>query len=53
VISVSVGRVALDDRSGWESSSGIFASMLCGIEGAGEGNRPMALELVATFELWS
>ena len=27
--------------------------MLCGIEGAGEGNRPLALELVGSLEHWS
>jgi hypothetical protein len=26
--------------------------MLCGIEDAGEGNRPSALELLATLDLW-
>jgi hypothetical protein len=52
VISVSVGGVALDDRPRLDSSSGIVISMLCGIEGAGEGNRPSALELVATLDLW-
>ncbi len=39
MISVSVGRVALDNGLGFESLSGIFVSMLCGIEGAGEGTR--------------
>jgi hypothetical protein len=53
VISVSVGVVALDGRPRLESSSGTFIRMLYGIEGAGEGNRPLALELVATLELWA
>ena len=53
VISVSVGRVALDDGLRLESPSDIFVAMLCGIEGAGEGNPPLALELVATLEHWS
>ena len=50
MISVSVGGVALDDRPRLESLSGIVVSMLCGIEGAGEGNRPLALELVGSLE---
>ena len=50
VISVSVGRIALDERSGLELSSGIFASMLYSIEGASEGNRAIVLELVAPLE---
>ena len=52
MISVSGGGVALDNRLRLESLSGIVVSMLCGIEGAGEGNRPSALELVATLDLW-
>jgi hypothetical protein len=51
VISVSVSGVALDNRSRLESLSGIVVSMLCGIGGAGEDNRPLALELVATLDL--
>jgi len=51
VISVSVSGVALDDRLRLESLSGIVVSMLCGIEGAGEGNRPLALELIAPLDL--
>jgi hypothetical protein len=53
VISVSVGGVALDDWPRLELSSNIVISMLYGIEGPGEGNRPLALELVATLDLWS
>ena len=53
MISVSVGGVALDNRPRLESSSGIILSMLCNIEGAGEGNRPLALELVAALEIWA
>ncbi len=53
VISVSVGGVALDNGLRLESPSDIFVSMLCGIEGAGEGNRPLTLEVVATLEHWS
>ena len=50
MISVSVGDVALDDGLRLESPSDIFVSMLCGIEGAGEGNRPLALELAGSRE---
>ena len=53
VISVSVGGVALDDGLRLESLSDIFVSMLCSIEGAGEGSRSLALELVATLKHWS
>ena len=53
MISVSVGGVALDDPLRLESPSDIFISMLYGIEGASKGNRPSALELVATLEYWS
>ncbi len=50
MISVSVGGVALGNGLRLESLSDIFMSMLCGIESAGEGNRPLALKLVATLE---
>jgi hypothetical protein len=50
VILVSVSRVALDDRLRLESLSDIFLSMLYSIEGASKGNRPLALELVATLK---
>jgi hypothetical protein len=53
VISVSVGGEALDDRLRLESPSDIVVSMLWGIEGASEGNRPLVLELIATLEYWS
>jgi hypothetical protein len=53
VISVSVGEIALGNGLRLESPSDILVSMLCGIEGAGGGNRPLALELVATLEHWS
>ena len=51
MISVSVGDVALDDGLRLESPSDIFVSMLCSIDGVGEGNRLLALELVATLDL--
>jgi hypothetical protein len=53
VISVSIGKVALDNGLRLESPSDIFISMLYSIEGAGKGNRPLVLELVATLEYWS
>ena len=52
MISVSVSGVALDDGLRLELPSNIFVSILCGIEGAGEGNWPLALELIATLEHW-
>jgi hypothetical protein len=53
VISISDDESALDDGSRLESSTGIVISMLWGIEGAGEGKRPLVLELVATVDLGS
>jgi hypothetical protein len=53
VISVSVDKIALDNRLRLESPNDIFVSMLYGIKGAGKGNRPLALELVATLKHWS
>lgn len=50
MISVSVGKVALNDKLRLESLSDIFISMLCSIKGASKGNRPLALELVATLK---
>jgi hypothetical protein len=51
VISVSVGGVALDNGLRLESPSDTFVSIFCGIEGAGGGGWPLALELVETLEL--
>jgi hypothetical protein len=53
VISASVGKVALNDGPRLESLSDIVISMLYGIEGASEGNRPLALELAPPPERWS
>ncbi len=53
MISVSVGRVALNNGLRLESASDIFVFMLYSIKGAGERNRPLALELVTTLDLWS
>ena len=46
MISVSVSRVVLDDRPRLESLGSIVISMLYSINGASEGNQPLALELV-------
>jgi len=51
MISVSVSKVALNNRLKLKSLSGIVIFMLCGIKGANKGNRPSALELIATFNL--
>lgn len=51
MISVSVGKVALDNRLRLELLSGIVISMLYSIEGANKGNRPSVLELVVTPNL--
>jgi hypothetical protein len=48
---VSVGRILLDDQPRLSQSDGISVSMVCGVEGAGKGNRPLALYIAVTLEL--
>jgi hypothetical protein len=51
VASISVGRRFQDDPLRSLQSDDISVSMACGAEGAGEGNRPSALDPTATIEV--
>jgi hypothetical protein len=51
VISVSIGRVALDNRPRLELLNSIIISILYSIEGASKGNRSSVLELIVTLNL--
>jgi hypothetical protein len=50
VISVSVSKVALNNRLRLKLLSDIFIFILYSIESASKGNKPLALELIATFK---
>jgi hypothetical protein len=50
VASASIGRISLDDPPRLLQSDDISVSMVCGAEGAGEGNRPSPLEATATLD---
>jgi len=50
ITSVSISKMSPDDRPRLLQSDSISVSMVYSVEGAGEGNRPLALDTAVTLE---